>query len=188
MLTGCEAALPAVPFCRIAGAVLRAGACRLRPRPCPRVPTNSCPDPRAPLRCALRCAQPPYLNPPANNKPGTTKHVTRFIGLAPVGALDKKNRWIYAANITPVANMSAEKLNEIPPGVTHSPFKPPPMAFQSAGGLSTVGAGAAEQGLSKTICHVANLPFNIREDSLLFSFGPPSPARAPQPPARAART
>ncbi|KAJ1485432.1 hypothetical protein T484DRAFT_1793472, partial [Baffinella frigidus] len=27
------------------------------------------------------------------------------------------------------------------------------------------------EGFSKTICHVANLPFNVIEDSLLFSFG-----------------
>eukprot|EP00290_Baffinella_frigidus_P056936 CAMPEP_0180368684 /NCGR_PEP_ID=MMETSP0989-20121125/17747_1 /TAXON_ID=697907 /ORGANISM="non described non described, Strain CCMP2293" /LENGTH=287 /DNA_ID=CAMNT_0022363317 /DNA_START=31 /DNA_END=890 /DNA_ORIENTATION=- len=78
--------------------------------------------------------RPPYLNPPANFNPGTTKHVTRFFGMAPVGNQDKKNRWIYAANVTPVANMTEDKLNEIPANITHSPYAPPPLAAGGAGG------------------------------------------------------
>jgi len=37
-------------------------------------------------------------------------------------------RWIWAANVTSVAGMTEDKLNEIPANITHSPYAPPPLA------------------------------------------------------------
>eukprot|EP00960_Hanusia_phi_P030586 748717-Hanusia_phi.AAC.2 len=49
--------------------------------------------------------------------------------------------------------------------------------FQGGGDLRTTGGqegsrGAAPQGAySETICHVANLPYKVNEDTLMFAFG-----------------
>ena len=70
--------------------------------------------------------RPPYINPPSGIKPGAVRHITRFLALAQVGNPDKKNRWLYAAGVTPVLAMTAEALNQQPPNTTPSPFEPPP--------------------------------------------------------------
>jgi diadenosine tetraphosphate (Ap4A) HIT family hydrolase len=122
--------------------------------------------------------RPPYMNPPPNNTPGAVRHITRFFGLAHVGNPDKKNRWLYAAGITAVRDMTPDALNQQPPNTTPSPYAPPPPAkptgFIQGAGLGTgsnAGAGGAPPpGFSATICHVANLPYSMTDDSMAFAF------------------
>ena len=38
---------------------------------------------------------------------------------------DKKQRWLYAAGVTAVRDMTPEALNQQPPNTTPSPFAPP---------------------------------------------------------------
>jgi hypothetical protein len=52
----------------------------------------------------------------------STRHVTRFIGLAEVGNPEKK-KWIYAFNIVPMSVMERTELVAQPPNVTEFPYK-----------------------------------------------------------------
>jgi hypothetical protein len=52
---------------------------------------------------------------------GSPRHVTRFIGLADVGNLEKK-KWIYAFNIVPMVHINRADLIAQPPTVTDIPF------------------------------------------------------------------
>lgn len=58
--------------------------------------------------------RPPYANPDA-------AHVTRFIGLAPVGNKDKQ-KFIHAISPTPASTMSASELCQKPQNTTLSPY------------------------------------------------------------------
>ena len=52
----------------------------------------------------------------------SARHVTRFIGLADVGNIEKK-KWIYAFNMVPLVQMNPSELNSQSPNVTERPFK-----------------------------------------------------------------
>ena len=52
----------------------------------------------------------------------TVRHVTRFIGLADVGNLEKK-KWLYAFNIIPIIHMDPKELTAQPSAVSDMPFK-----------------------------------------------------------------
>ncbi|KAI3845553.1 hypothetical protein MKX03_019702, partial [Papaver bracteatum] len=56
----------------------------------------------------------PYSNPEA-------KHVTRFVGLAPVGNKDKQ-KFIHAISPTPASMLSADEMSNRPPNTTLSPY------------------------------------------------------------------
>ncbi|EKX45758.1 hypothetical protein GUITHDRAFT_138633 [Guillardia theta CCMP2712] len=118
----------------------------------------------------------PYVNSSPSDREGAVKHITRFLGIARVGNPDKKQRWLYAANITPVTEMTMEALTTRPANTTASPYESAPApTFQAGGDLRTTGGreggGAAPQGAySETICHVANLPYKVNEDTLMFAF------------------
>jgi hypothetical protein len=53
---------------------------------------------------------------------GQQLHVTRFIALANVGNPDKKNRYLYAFNITPLTEMDTQELVQQPPAITNCPY------------------------------------------------------------------
>ncbi|KAF9615113.1 hypothetical protein IFM89_021684 [Coptis chinensis] len=59
-------------------------------------------------------AREPYLNNEA-------VHVTRFLGLAPVGNKDKQ-KFIHAISPTPASNMSGTEISMNPPNTTFSPY------------------------------------------------------------------
>ena len=50
------------------------------------------------------------------------QHYTRFISLANVGDPDKKQRFLYAFNITPLSNMSSNELTAQPQSSTDCPY------------------------------------------------------------------
>jgi len=50
------------------------------------------------------------------------QHCTRFISLANVGNPDKKQRFLYAFNITPLSGMSSSELTTQPQSSTDSPY------------------------------------------------------------------
>ena len=50
------------------------------------------------------------------------QHCTRFISLANVGNLDKKQRFLYAFNITPMCTMSSSELVAQPQSSTDCPY------------------------------------------------------------------
>ena len=50
------------------------------------------------------------------------QHCTRFISLANVGNPDKKQRFLYAFNITPLSNMSSNELTAQPQSSTDCPY------------------------------------------------------------------
>lgn len=50
------------------------------------------------------------------------QHCTRFISLANVGNPDKKQRFLYAFNITPLTSMSSSELTAQPQSSTNSPY------------------------------------------------------------------
>ena len=50
------------------------------------------------------------------------QHCTRFISLANVGNPDKKQRFLYAFNITPLSSMSSSELTAQPQSSTDCPY------------------------------------------------------------------
>ena len=50
------------------------------------------------------------------------QHCTRFISLANVGNPDKKQRFLYAFNITPLSGMSSSELTAQPQSLTDCPY------------------------------------------------------------------
>ena len=87
---------------------------------------------------------------------------------AQVGNPDKKQRWLYAANVTAVRDMTPDALNSQPPNTTPSPYAPPTpqatgflkgsnLSMSMGTGANAIGSGggaASPAGLSATICHV----------------------------------
>jgi len=64
--------------------------------------------------------RPPYRNHAFGSE--HSKHVTRFIALSKVGNKEKK-KWLYAFNITPMADLPRAELVAQPQGVTDIPFR-----------------------------------------------------------------
>ncbi|XP_065902892.1 CWF19-like protein 1 [Dysidea avara] len=64
--------------------------------------------------------RPPYRNHRVLQEPA--RHCTRFISLANVGNPDKKQRFLYAFNITPMASMEASELTAQPQASTDCPY------------------------------------------------------------------
>jgi hypothetical protein len=64
----------------------------------------------------------PYRNHRVLSEPQT--HVSRFFGLANVNNPDKKQKYLYAFNITPLSQMERQTLIVQPSNTTECPFKP----------------------------------------------------------------
>lgn len=62
----------------------------------------------------------PYRNHRVLLEPA--RHVTRFIGLAPVGNAEKQ-KWLYACNVKPMRKMEKEELTAQPPNASEFPYR-----------------------------------------------------------------
>lgn len=75
--------------------------------------------------------RPPYANYHQGNE--TSVHCTRFIALPKVGNL-KKQKWLYAASLTPIDQMKAMDLYQVTTDETACPFPNPVSKGSQAGG------------------------------------------------------
>jgi len=50
-------------------------------------------------------------------------HVSRCVGLGKVGSKEKHRKWIHAVSLTPMAQMAAEEISQLPSNATPCPFQ-----------------------------------------------------------------
>lgn len=65
--------------------------------------------------------RPPYRNSSDNSGRVRSSHTTRFIGLAKVGNIGK-NKWLYAANLTPLSDLSEAEICQSTTDETACPY------------------------------------------------------------------